>query len=96
MKKILLCPPTYYDIEYVINPWMNLERKADKPKVWAEYESLKAKYTELGQEFMEMEAQPGLPDMVYAANFGFAEGNKFVKANFMYPERRKESDFAEE
>lgn len=95
MKKILLCPPTYYDIEYEINPWMDITRKANKEKVWQEYESLKAKYIELGIEFMEIEGQPGLPDMVYAANYGFAEGNKFIKANFMYPERRKEADFAE-
>ena len=96
MKKILLCPPTYYDIEYEINPWMDINRKANKEKVWKEYESLKAKYTELGLEFMEIEAEPGLPDMVYAANFGFAEGKKFIKATFKFPERRKESDFAEE
>lgn len=96
MKKILLCPPNYYDIEYEINPWMDVNRKAIKEKVWAEYESLKAKYIELGVEFMEIQAQPGLPDMVYAANYGFAEGNKFIKANFMYPERRKEAAFAEE
>lgn len=95
MKKILLCPPTYYDIEYEINPWMDVNRKANKEKVQLEYANLKAKYTELGIEFMEIEPQPGLPDMVYAANFGFAEGKKFIKATFKYPERRKEADFAE-
>lgn len=96
MKKILLCPPQYYDIEYEINPWMDVKRKANKDKVYAEYASLKQKFDELGIEYSEIEPQPGLPDMVYAANYGFAEGQKFIKANFMYPERRKEADFAQE
>jgi N-dimethylarginine dimethylaminohydrolase len=32
MKKVLLCPPTYFDVEYEINPWMHKEVRPDKKK----------------------------------------------------------------
>jgi N-dimethylarginine dimethylaminohydrolase len=30
MKKILMCPPTAYDIEYEINPWMHMDNQPSK------------------------------------------------------------------
>jgi len=96
MKKVLLCPPTFYDIEYEINPWMHVDNKVDKKKVSEEYEALKNTYQSLGLEVLELEPVKGLPDMVYAANIGFPLGNKFVVSNFRYHQRRKEADFARE
>ncbi|MCL5438998.1 MAG: arginine deiminase-related protein [Patescibacteria group bacterium] len=94
MKKILLCPPDFYDIEYEINPWMNTNNKVDKERVRDEYEQLKEVYLKLGAEVLEIPAEPGLPDMVYAANFGFPKGNTFIKSNFRFLQRRPEADFA--
>lgn len=94
MKKVLLCPPTFYDIEYEINPWMHVENKVDKVKVWEEYGMLKSTYQSLGVEVLEIEPIKGLPDMVYAANIGFSLGNKFVVSNFRYRERQEESKYA--
>ncbi len=94
MKKILLCPPTFYDIEYEINPWMHVENKVDKDKVLMEYEVLKNTYQSLGVEILEIDPVKGLPDMVYAANFGFVKNNLFVKSNFKYKERQKESEYS--
>lgn len=94
MKKILLCPPTFYDIEYEINPWMNIGNKVDKAIVLEEYEELKSTYQSLGAEVLEIEPVKGLPDMVYAANFGFVKDNTFVKSNFKYPQRREESNYS--
>jgi N-dimethylarginine dimethylaminohydrolase len=91
MKKVLLCPPTFYDIEYVINPWMKVENKVDKEAVLKEYENLKNKYESLGLDVLEIKPVSGLPDMVYAANFGFVKDNIFVKSNFKYPQRQQES-----
>lgn len=91
MKKILLCPPDFYDIEYEINPWMHVENKVDKKKVLQEYKNLKKIYKSLGVKIFEIEPGRGLPDMVYAANFGFVKDNNFVKSNFKYPQRQKES-----
>jgi N-dimethylarginine dimethylaminohydrolase len=94
MKKILLCPPAFYDIEYEINPWMHLKNKVNRRKVYEEYKNLKATYESLGVEVLEINPVKGLPDMVYAANLGFPLGNKFVLANFKYKQRRKEADYA--
>jgi N-dimethylarginine dimethylaminohydrolase len=96
MKKVLLCPPSYYDIEYEINPWMHVENKVDHQKAKEEYTQLKAAFEKLGVETLEIEQPQGLPDMVYAANIGFPIDKKFVKANFKYRERQGESPVAKE
>lgn len=94
MKKVLLCPPAYYDIEYEINPWMHIKNKVNKNIVFDEYKELKNAYKSLGAEVLEIDPVDGLPDMVYSANLGFPLGSNFVVSNFRYPQRRKESDFA--
>lgn len=94
MKHLLLCPPTYYDIEYEINPWMHLENKVDHTAAQKEYEALKAAYLSLPVEVYEIPAEPGLPDMIYSANFGQVCGDKFISSNFKHPERRREAEFA--
>jgi N-dimethylarginine dimethylaminohydrolase len=94
MKKILLCPPAFYDIEYEINPWMHVEDRVNRKKAHEEYENLKATYKSLGVEVLEIKPVKGLPDMVYAANLGFPLGKKFVLANFKYKQRRGESGYA--
>ena len=96
MKKVLLCPPTFYDIEYEINPWMHVQNKVNNRKALGEYEALKNAYKSLGLEVLEITPVKGLPDMVYAANLGFPFGNKFAVSNFRYEQRRKESNFAKE
>lgn len=93
-KRVLLCPPKYYDIEYVINPWMNLENKVDFEKANDEYNQLKKTFEDLGAEVLEIIPAPGLPDMVYTANAGFPSGNRFIKSNFRFQQRIKEADLA--
>lgn len=94
MKKVLLCPPTYYDIEYEINPWMHTENKVEPLRAEDEYAALKKVYEKLGVEMLEIPPVEGLPDMTYVANAGFPIGNRFIKSNFKYAQRKKEADFA--
>jgi N-dimethylarginine dimethylaminohydrolase len=94
--KILLCPPTYYDIEYEINPWMHIDNKVDHQKVNQEFQALKSLYQKWGVEVFELEARPGLPDMVYAANYGFVAGQTFIPARFRVPQRQGEVPHATE
>ena len=93
---ILLCPPKYYQIEYEINPWMDVKNRVDVNRALEQYENLKSIYKKIGLIVEEIEPQKGLPDMVYAANHGFVIDDIFIKSNFRYKERRKEADFAEE
>lgn len=94
MKPVLMCPPTYFDIEYEINPWMHVENKVNREKVLSEYQTLKETYQKLGVEVLEIDPDPSLPDMVYTTNTGFPFGNSFIKSNFRFPQRRKEADLA--
>ncbi|MCL5411396.1 MAG: arginine deiminase family protein [Patescibacteria group bacterium] len=92
MKKIVLCPPDYYDIEYEINPWMSLGNKVDKLKVQGQYQALRQLYLRLDVQTLEIKPDPGLPDMVYTINTGWVAKGIFIKANFRYPQRRREAD----
>lgn len=94
MKRVLLCPPTHFDVSYEINPWMHMEIQPEAQGTHAAYARLKQKYTELGFEIHEIEQIKGLPDMVYTANVGNLFGDTFIKANFKFGERRKEADYA--
>ncbi|MEI6533146.1 MAG: arginine deiminase-related protein [Candidatus Roizmanbacteria bacterium] len=95
MKRILMCPPTQYDVVYEINPWMNIKNKPDKQTTLSSYKILKETFTQLGLIVYEIKQEIGYPDMVYTANFGFIKNNSFLRANFKHIERRKETDFAE-
>lgn len=75
---------------------MDTHNKVDHHRVREEYEALKQVYLELGCEILEIEQGKGLPDMVYAANFGFPQDNIFIKANFMFDERKGEAELAKQ
>ena len=95
MKRILMCPPTQYDVVYEINPWMNIKNKPDKQTTLSSYKILKETFTQLGLIVYEIKQEIGYPDMVYTANFGSIKNNTFLRANFKHIERRKETDYAE-
>lgn len=90
MNKILLCPPTFYNIRYEINPWMDLKNPVDPKKALEQYETLKYAFNELGIDYEEIVPQPDLPDQVFTTDTGHIEKDFFIKANFKYPQRAKE------
>ena len=90
-KKILLCPPVYYDIEYSINPWMHIEEKVNKKDVLSEYKELKKLYDKLQIPYDELTPTNGLPDQVYTTDTGVPVGKIFIKSNFRYGQRKPES-----
>lgn len=96
MQKILLCPPTYFDIEYAINPWMHIDQKVNRTKVLEEYQNLKNKYTELGVEFDELKPTKSLSDQVYTTDIGLPIGKLFIKSNFKYGQRKPEATIGAE
>lgn len=94
--KFLMCPPKHFRVDYEINVWMRKHRSVNKSEVQKQYETLKNIYQNLGIEVLEIEQHPDLPDMVYAANYGFVYKNIFVRANFKHEERKKEAELAAE
>jgi len=92
MNKILVCDPTYYGIEYEINPWMSIQNQADRELAIRQWHDLIDILNQLGATIMTMPGQPGLPDMVFTANAGlvFRDQNLVMLSNFKHPERQAE------
>ncbi|MFO0968410.1 MAG: hypothetical protein U0793_22880 [Gemmataceae bacterium] len=59
--RILMCPPTYYAIEYEINPWMS--RGGAVAERAAQRQGLHDILAGLGVDIERMTPQPGLPDL---------------------------------
>lgn len=90
MTKFLMCPPNYFDVEYEINPWMDMKKKINKDLALAQWQDLYELYEDLGVKVYLIKPREGLPDMVFTANVGMAIEDKVVLSNFRYSERRGE------
>lgn len=75
---------------------MHVENKVEQSTVKNEFAELKKVYEQLDVEMLEIPQEKGLPDMVYAANFGSPHGNAFIKSNYKFDERKKEAEHAKE
>ena len=91
MTRLLVCPPTYFGVEYVINPWMagNIGA-ASQPNAMRQWDSL-VSILEDHADVRAMEPRPGLPDMCFAANGGFVLDETFVPASFSVVQREPEA-----
>jgi N-dimethylarginine dimethylaminohydrolase len=89
-RTYLMCPPEYFTVEYAINPWMNPELPVDFALARSQWEQLRATYVRLGHTVRIIEPEPGLPDMVFAANGATVIGGKVLGARFKHPERHPE------
>jgi N-dimethylarginine dimethylaminohydrolase len=89
-RTILMCRPDYFTVSYRINPWMHPEDPTDTSLAVKQWEVLYRTYLDLGFDVQLVDAIPGLPDMVYAANGGFVLDSIAYGASFTYPERQPE------
>lgn len=91
-ERFLMCPPDRFEVEYVINPWMegNIHRSSRETAA----EQWRALHAILQEQAAveDITPQPGLPDMVFTANAGVAVGPKFVLSRFLYRERQGEEE----
>src|SRR5690606_41370177 len=67
-RTYLMCPPTYFDVTYAINPWMDTSEPVDRERALQQWSTLRQTYLDLGHAVELLEPVPGLPDMVFAAN----------------------------
>lgn len=91
-RHYVMVPPTYYTVEYAINPWMDVSNPVDPALATAQWDTLRATYERLGHTVDILSPVAGLPDMVYAANGGIVLRGKAVVARFKHAERAGESD----
>jgi len=88
----LMCPPDFYDVRYVINPWMegNISRSSRALAV-EQWQRLHAALQQFADVLLVPPA-PGSPDMVFAANAGLVLEGKVVLSSFLHPERQDEEE----
>jgi lysine-ketoglutarate reductase/saccharopine dehydrogenase-like protein (TIGR00300 family) len=91
--RILMCAPHHYDVDYVINPWMegNIHRSSrDVAEAqWDKLYQVLQSYATIDL----VEPQKGWPDMVFTANAGLILGDKVVLSRFFHPERQGEEPY---
>lgn len=91
--RILMCPPDFFEVDYVINPWMDGHAGSlDRQLAGEQWEALRAGIAECAAVTL-LEPQPGLPDLVFTANAGFVHGARAVPSHFMPHERRPEEPY---
>ena len=94
MKKpeILMCAPTYYDVDYVINPWMEGNvHGASKVRACEQWKALHAELSTRAVVRL-VEGVKGSPDMVFTANAGLKHGNEIALSRFQFAERQGEAE----
>ena len=92
-RRYLMCPPRYFAVEYAINPWMDPSQPVSAERAVVQWTELRDTYRRLGHQVEEIEPQPGLPDMVFAANSGTVIDGQVLGARFRAHQRVPEADF---
>ncbi len=90
-RRYLMCRPTYFAVDYAINPWMDPSAPVDTDLAIGQWTTLRDTYLELGHRVDEIEPIPGLPDMVFAANGATVIDGVVMGSNFRYAERAAEA-----
>jgi len=91
MSRLLMCPPTNYEVAYDINPWMTRNVGAATPDAIRQWERLVETLRCAGDaDVVTLEPRPGLPDMVFTANAALISGQLAIMSTFRHAQRRKE------
>lgn len=88
-----MCPPDHYDVDYVINPWMEGNiHKSTRDRAGEQWQKL----FHLLKEYALVDLitpQKGWPDLVFTANAGLVLGDTVVLSRFFHRERQGEEPF---
>lgn len=95
MKHFLMCAPKYFEVCYVINPWMEGNQgKVNKALAQQQWQKLHDIVASLASVSL-IEPVEGLPDMVFTANAGLIHKNKVIVSSFLHAERQPEAKYFE-
>ena len=100
MKHFLMCEPSFFEVCYVINPWMEGNMgKVNKELARKQWRNLYDIVARLASVSL-IEPVAGLPDMVFTANAGLVHsrenGNKeVIVSSFRHAERQLEAQHFE-
>lgn len=91
LRHYAMTAPTHFAVEYAINPWMDTSTPVDPALAVTQWEELRQTYLSLGHTVDLVSPEPGLPDMVHAANGGLVIGDTAIVARFRFAERAGEA-----
>ncbi len=92
-KQWAMCPPQYFGVEYVINPWMEGQiGRANNQVAQRQWQALYDILSTRANVHL-IPAIRGLPDMTFTANAGLVLGNTFVPSTFRFPQRQPEENY---
>ncbi|MQA04212.1 MAG: amidinotransferase [Streptosporangiales bacterium] len=90
-RHYLMCPPTYFDVRYAINPWMDVTVPVDHELAVRQWRRLVEVYRDLGHTVDLIDPVAGLPDMVFAANGATVVAGHALTARFHSEQRAAEA-----
>jgi len=85
-----MCEPVHFRIDYETNLWMRRANQVRNPAALAQWRGLRRALEELGVRVELVEQAPDVSDMIFTANAGGISGDRFIPANFRFPERQLE------
>lgn len=91
--RFLMCPPDHYDVDYVINPWMEGNiHKSSRDRAVEQWEKLHHVLKDHALVDL-VNPEKGWPDMVFTANAGLVLGKTVVLSRFYHKERQGEEPY---
>jgi N-dimethylarginine dimethylaminohydrolase len=90
-RRYLMCRPTYFAVDYAINPWMDPSVPVDVDRAVRQWETLRQTYLDLGHTVELIDPVVGLPDMVFAANGATVVDGQVLAVQFRDPQRADEA-----
>ncbi len=92
-RRFLMCPPEHFGVLYEINSWMSTSVAVDADRAMEQWLALRSTLQAAGAEIELQEPVEGLPDLVFTANAGIVDGNRFIPSRFRHAERQGEMAF---
>ena len=88
-----MCPPQFYDIDYVINPWMagNVHRPS-RDVAFAQWNGL-YQHLKTIAEVRLLPARPNSPDMVFVAHAALVQHGIAAVSSFAHAQRQPEEEY---
>jgi lysine-ketoglutarate reductase/saccharopine dehydrogenase-like protein (TIGR00300 family) len=91
--RFMMCAPDHYDVDYVINPWMEGNiHKSSRDRAVEQWQQLYCILSDHATVDL-IKPQKGVPDMVFTANAGLVLEKTAVLSRFFHKERQGEEPY---
>lgn len=95
VSRVLLCKPTYFQVDFIINPHMQ-PHSVDPAKAMSQWRELASALKSLDVQVETIDQRPDVPDMVFATDQGIVRDGQVLLANFRYAQRKREREYYRE